>query len=127
VYEGTAYGNKRILDTLARVGVPTQRIVACGGGVRSRLWLQILADVAGIPIELTTVDDAVALGSAICAAVAAQAFPDLPSAAAAMVRRADRIEPNPALSDLYADGYARYVQTYEALAPLFARRAPPSA
>ena len=49
VYEGTAYGNKRILDTLANVGVPTQRIVACGGGVRSRLWLQILADVAGFP------------------------------------------------------------------------------
>jgi FGGY-family pentulose kinase len=121
VYEGTAYGNKRILDTLTGVGVPTQRIVACGGGVRSRLWLQILADVAGIPIELTTVDDAVALGSAICAAVAAGAFSDLPSAASAMVRRADRIEPNAALRDVYAAGYERYVATYEALAPLFAR------
>jgi FGGY-family pentulose kinase len=123
VYEGTAYGNKRILDTLAKVGVPTQRIVACGGGVRSRLWLQILADVAGIPIELTTVDDAVALGSAICAAVAAGAFPNLPSAAAGMVRRADRIEPNPALRGVYAEGYALYVATYDALAPLYARRA----
>ncbi len=123
VYEGTAYGNKRILDALARVGVPTQRIVACGGGVRSRLWLQILADVAGVPIELTTVDDAVALGSAICAAVAAGAFTDLPKAAAAMVRRAERIEPNPALREMYDDGYALYVDTYAALAPLYARRA----
>ena len=51
--------------------------------MRSRLWLQILADVAGIPIELTTIDDAVALGSAICAAVAAGAFADLRAAAAA--------------------------------------------
>jgi ribulose kinase len=123
VYEGTAYGNKRILDNLARVGVPTQRIVACGGGVRSRLWLQILADVAGIPIERTTVDDAVALGSAICAAVAAGAFTDLRSAAAAMVRRADRIEPNAALRDVYDEGYGLYVATYEALAPLYQRRA----
>ena len=123
VYEGTAYGNKRILDTLAGVGVPTQRIVACGGGVRSRLWLQILADVAGVPIELTTVDDAVALGSAICAAVAAGAYPSLQSAAATMVHRADRIEPNPALRDVYAEGYALYTATYEALAPLYARRA----
>jgi FGGY-family pentulose kinase len=123
VYEGTAYGNKRILDTLAHVGVPTQRIVACGGGVRSRLWLQILADVAGIPIELTTVDDAVALGSAICAAVAAGAFPDLQTAAATMVRRAERIEPNPALRDVYDEGYALYIDTYAALAPLYARRA----
>jgi len=123
VYEGTAYGNRRILDTLARVGVPTQRIVACGGGVRSRVWLQILADVAGIPIELTTVDDAVALGSAICAAVAAGAFPDLVRAAASMVHRADRIEPDPSLAGAYDEGYQLYVATYEALAPLFARRA----
>jgi FGGY-family pentulose kinase len=123
VYEGTAYGNKRILDTLAHVGVPTQRIVACGGGVRSRLWLQILADVAGIPIELTTVDDAVALGSAICAAVAAGAFPNLASAAAQMVHRAERIEPNSALRGVYDEGYGLYVATYEALAPLYARRA----
>lgn len=123
VYEGTAYGNKRILDTLASVGVPTQRIVACGGGVRSRLWLQILADVAGIPIELTTVDDAVALGSAICAAVAAGAFPNLQSAAAAMVHRADRIEPDPGQRAVYDEGYGLYVATYAALAPLYARRA----
>jgi ribulokinase len=123
VYEGTAYGNRRILDALARKGVPTQRIVACGGGVRSRLWLQILADVAGIPIELTTVDDAVALGSAICAAVAAGAFTDLQSAAAAMVHRADRIEPNAALRGVYDEGYELYVATYDALAPLYERRA----
>ena len=123
VYEGTAYGNKRILDTLANVGVPTQRIVACGGGVRSRLWLQILADVAGIPIELTTVDDAVALVSAICAAVGAGAFPDLVGAAASMVRRADRIEPDPTLRGAYDEGYALYTATYDALAPLYAQRA----
>jgi ribulokinase len=123
VYEGTAYGNRRILDALAGKGVPTQRIVACGGGVRSRLWLQILADVAGIPIELTTVDDAVALGSAICAAVAAGAFPNLRTAAAAMVHRADRIEPNAALRGVYDEGYAYYVDTYAALAPLYERRA----
>jgi FGGY-family pentulose kinase len=120
VYEGTAYGNKRILDTLAGLGVPTGRIVACGGGVRSRLWLQILADVAGVPIELTTVDDAVALGSAICAAVAAGAFDDLRGAAAAMVARAETIEPDAALRGVYDEGYERYVATYAALAPLFA-------
>jgi FGGY-family pentulose kinase len=123
VYEGTAYGNRRILDALTKGGVPTQRIVACGGGVRSRLWLQILADVAGIPIELTSVDDAVALGSAICAAVAAGAFDDLRGAAAAMVHRAQTIDPNPGLREIYDEGYSLYVATYDALAPLYARRA----
>lgn len=119
VYEGTAYGNRRILEALATAGVPTQRIVACGGGLRSKLWLQILADVAGVPIEWTAVDDAVALGSAVCAAVGAGAYPDLRAASAAMVRRSGRIEPNPGLAGTYDDGYARYVATHDALRPIF--------
>lgn len=121
VYEGTAYGNRHILDALVQLGVPTDRIVACGGGTRSALWLQILADVAGIPISLTTVSDAVALGSAICAAVGAGAFADLRTAGQAMVRLSTTVEPDTALKTVYDEGYERYRETYRALAPLFQR------
>ncbi len=120
VYEGTAYGNRRILEALAGNGVPTERIVACGGGVRSALWLQILADVAGVPIDYTTNSDAVALGSAMCAAVGAGAFADLKAAAAAMTGTERRIEPDAERRDAYGAGYAAYRETYAALAPLFA-------
>ena len=121
VYEATAYGNRRILDMLAGMGVPTTRIVACGGGTRSALWLQILADIAGVPLELTAVGDAVALGSAICAAAGAGAYPDLRAAGRAMVRPATVVEPDPATRAIYDEGYARYKDTYAALAPLFRR------
>src|SRR5947209_13216130 len=93
VYEGTAYGNRHILEKLKSLGVPVERIVACGGGTRSALWLQILADVAGLPLQLPEVADATSLGSAMCAAVGAGAFPDLPTAGGAMVRLASTIEP----------------------------------
>jgi ribulose kinase len=119
VYEATAYGNRHILTRLGELGVPTERIVACGGGTRSELWLHILADVAGVPISLTTVPDAVALGSAICAAVGAGAFADLRSAGQAMVHLGTTIEPNTAFKAVYDAGYARYRETYTALAPLF--------
>lgn len=115
VYEGTAYGNRRILERFADLGVPISRIVACGGGTRSRLWLQILADVAGTAISLTEVPDAVTLGSAICAAVGARAYPDLQSAAASMVRAAQTIAPDHSLRATYDAGYGRYLATYEAL------------
>ncbi len=120
VYEGTAYGNRRILEALRRGGVPTDRIVACGGGTRSALWMQILADVAGIPIEYSSEGDVVALGTAMCAAVAAGAFPDLVAAGRAMTRRERAIEPDPTRSDAYDAGFGRYEATYAALAPLFA-------
>jgi FGGY-family pentulose kinase len=119
VYEGTAYGNRHILEKLKSLGVPAERIVACGGGTRSSLWLQILADVAGLPLHLPEVADATSLGTAICAAVGAGAFPDLPSAGAAMVRLASTIEPDTASSSSYDEGYHRYRDTYTALAPLF--------
>lgn len=123
VYEATAYGNRAILEMLERLEVPTTRIVACGGGTRSALWLQILADVAGVPLELTEVGDAVALGTAICAAVGAGAYPDVRAAGRAMVRPATVVAPNPATRPAYDEGYARYRDTYAALAPLFQRAA----
>ncbi|GHO77670.1 carbohydrate kinase [Ktedonobacter sp. SOSP1-85] len=119
VYEGTAYGNRHILEKLNELGVATRQIVACGGGTRSSLWLQVLADVAGLPITLTMVPDAVALGSAICAAVGAGAFTDLRSASQAMVYPGQVVEPNPGVRAIYDEGYARYRATYAALAPLF--------
>ncbi len=127
VYEGTAYGNRRILDMLRGMGVPTERIVACGGGTRSELWLQILADVAGTPITVPQVSDAVALGSAICAAVGAGAYPDLRAAGRAMVRLGATVEPNRGTRAAYDEGYALYKETYEALAPLFHRASPAGA
>lgn len=119
VYEGTGYGNRLILEKLQTLGVPTSRIVACGGGTRSSLWLQILADIAGVPISLTEVADAVSLGSAICAAVGAGAFPDLLTAGAAMVHPGRIIEPETSTLSIYNEGYERYKKTYQALAPLF--------
>ena len=119
VYEGTAYGDRVILEKLKSLGVPTERIVACGGGTRSSLWLQILADVAGLPIHLPEVADATSLGTAMCAAVGAGAFPDLPAAGAAMVRLASTIDPDAVSSPVYDEGYDRYLNTYAALAPLF--------
>ncbi len=121
VYEGTAYGNRHILQTLSTHGVPTDRIVACGGGTRSALWMQILADVAGIPIHLPEVSDATALGSAMCAAVGAGAYSDLQSAGEAMVRFDRTIEPDVHAAETYDEGFTRYLDTYTALAPLFHR------
>jgi FGGY-family pentulose kinase len=119
VYEGTAYGNRHILEKLGELGVPTTHITACGGGTRSALWLQILADVAGVPLTLTTVPDAVSLGSAICAAVGAGAYPDLQTAGREMVHPGVTVEPDLSTHALYDEGYALYKETYNALAPLF--------
>ncbi len=115
VYEGTAFGTRSILEDLRGHGFEVRRVCAGGGGARSRLWLQIHADVLGRPITVPRESEACALGSALVAAVRAGAYPDVGTAAGRMVQTADVIEPNAAARRAYDDGYGRYVRTYPAL------------
>lgn len=115
IYEGTAYGTRAILEDLARHGLPVTQLIAGGGGVKSRLWLQIHADVCQAPLSIPAETEACALGSAMVAAVHAGHFVSLEEAAASMVRLEAVIEPNQQLSGMYAEGYERYRKLYEAL------------
>jgi xylulokinase len=65
-------------------GAP-QRVVATGGGARSPLWLQIDADILGVPVVTPACAERACLGAAMFAAVAAGRHPTLPAAALAMV------------------------------------------
>lgn len=118
VYEATAYGTRHILDDMIAHGFSPHEMVACGGGSRSRLWLQLHADICGQPIALTAQPDATALGAAMCAAVGAGCFPDLPAAGTAMVQILGRIEPDLATRATYDELYGYYLATYDALRDL---------
>ena len=118
IYEGTAFGNRHILESLREHGVDVTKVYACGGGARSALWLQIHADVAQTPICLTEVPDAVALGTAICGAVAAGAYPSLAAAAREMVHVATEVAPDPSKREIYDFHYDKYVRTYRQLRDL---------
>eukprot|EP00959_Pyramimonas_sp_CCMP1952_P099546 2081141-Pyramimonas_sp.AAC.1 len=58
-------------------GYAPAEVVIAGGATKSPLWLQIHADVAGLPFRLTRCTDACALGSAVLATVAGGGFPDV--------------------------------------------------
>ena len=119
VLEGTAMGSRHIIEDLAEAGFTVEGIYACGGGARSDLWLQIHADITGIPLYLSALThEASVLGTAMCAAVGAGLFPDLKSAAEAMVRIERQIDPNSANHGVYRDLYSHYLATYPALRDL---------
>ena len=116
--EGVAYEMRLNRERLAASGVLFDRLVATGGGARSKLWMQIKSDVLGIPFDALEVEDAGTVGCAMMAGVAAGAFRDLKEAAAAMVKRTDTYEPDPARHARYSDVYARYEKLYAAVRPL---------
>jgi ribulose kinase len=118
IYEATAFGTRHILEDLQSHGFRAGRLFAGGGGAKSRLWVQIHADILGQPIRLPRDGEACALGSALVAAVHAGHFADLDEAARQMVRIADAIEPRHENERLYEDYYGKYRATYPALRAL---------
>ena len=118
ILEGICFGTRLVFDAMAANGYTPEEVVVAGGATRSPLWLQIHADVAGVPFKRTKCADAPALGAAILAAVAAGCYPDVAAAVAAMVHDDSVVHPRPEVHALYAAPYAAYKATYPALKAL---------
>lgn len=121
VLEAVAFMLRRNLELLEGAGAPATEIRSHGGGARSALWNQVKADVCGLPVITLEGEDAAVRGDAMLAGVAVGAFPDLATAAGAMVATRARFEPDPARRATYDDAYDRYVRLFDALRPEFER------
>ena len=118
VLEGVAYGLRDSLELLRDLGVEPESARVSGGGARSRLWLEIVASVLGLPLELTAVEEGAAYGAALLGGVAAGVFSGAEEAVEACVRVRDLVQPNPDWRETYEHGYARFRALYPALRPL---------
>ncbi|MEU8346079.1 ribulokinase [Spirillospora sp. NPDC048832] len=107
--EATAFGTRMIVETFEASGVPVGEFVVAGGLLKNAFLMQVYADVLRRPLSVIGSSQGPALGSAIHAAVAAGAHPDITSAAAAMGRRVpSAYVPDQARADAYDDLYAIY-------------------
>lgn len=113
--EGIAFGTEAIFKAMRASGYQPDEFRICGGATRSDFWMQVHADVSGIPLTVTRVPDAPALGSAILAAVATGEFKSVVEAADAMVKIVRRIEPNMTRHEEYKPLFAAYERAYPAL------------
>ena len=112
--ESTAYGTRAIIEAFEQAGVPVTELVMAGGLTKNKLLMQIYADVTGRDLSLATSSQGPALGSAIHAAVAAGAYPNIYEAAAQMgkVHKA-AYKPKPANTKIYDALYQEYKTLYD--------------
>ena len=112
--ESTAFGTRTIVETFAASGVPVTEFVVAGGLLKNATLMQCYADVLRMPISVIVSEQGPALGSAIHAAVAAGAYPDVRAAGAAMgrVERAKYV-PDGATADAYDQLYAEYKELHD--------------
>jgi L-ribulokinase len=114
--EATAFGTRVIVEAFRDAGVPVEEFIVAGGLLQNTVLMQIYSDVLGMPLSVMTSDHGSALGSAIHAAVAAGAYPDVAAASAAMGRRQlAAYHPDPRRSEQYDEMFADYLALHEQL------------
>jgi L-ribulokinase len=116
--ESTAFGTRRIIEAFEESGVPVTEFVVAGGLLKNTFLMQLYADVIRRPISVIGSEQGPALGSAIHAAVAAGAHPDVRVAAKAM-GKVDRAVYRPDADR--AAGYDRLYDEYVILHDYFGR------
>ncbi|MFQ5857669.1 MAG: xylulokinase [Anaerolineae bacterium] len=118
VLEGVTYGLRDSLALMRELGLSIEQVRASGGGARSELWRQILADVFNTEIVTVNVTEGAAYGAAVLAGVGAGVYRSVTEACDAAIRVTGRTTPG-AAAPVYADYYPRYRALYPALAPEF--------
>ena len=107
--ESTAFGTRKIVETFVEAGVPVSEFVVAGGLLKNQFLMQMYSDVTRLPLSTIVSEQGPALGSAIHAAVAAGAYPDVRTAAAAMGKRVEKAyTPDEEAAKVYDELYAEY-------------------
>jgi sugar (pentulose or hexulose) kinase len=124
ILEGMAFEQRLATEGVEQAtGQRVERYIAFGGGARSTLWCQIMADVTARRVVLAHAPEATALGAGILAAAAAGIYPDVIQAAQAMTRlQPEHYQPDPKRAAFYDRLYSEvYRHLFPALQPLLDR------
>lgn len=108
VLEGVAFS---IRDSYEHMPAPIHNIKLSGGGARSALWSQIIADVTGKTVFIPAVEETGTLGAALNAAVGVGLFSTVEEAVQCCVRISRRFEPDPKNRALYDELFGLYRKT----------------
>ena len=112
------------MHALSDIGIDTSQFIATGGGARSDQWLQIKADIFGIPFVRPRITEASLLGAAILAGAATGVFADADQGVACFVKHERVFDPDESRSRLYAEQYERYQQLFPLLRGFLAELEP---
>ncbi len=115
VFEGVVFGHKLHLDRLLPHRGPVRSVRISGGASKSKVWVQMFADVLQMPIEITEADEIGTLGAAIGAAVGAGEYNSFEAATDAMVRVSRIVEPDKSKAEAYSEKYSKFCKYLEAM------------
>ncbi|MBA4387622.1 MAG: hypothetical protein C0404_06550 [Verrucomicrobia bacterium] len=102
------------IAALRRIGADTTEFIASGGGARSDAWLQIKADIFGVPFIRPRMTEGGVLGAAMLAGMATGCFSSAKEAVGVFVERDRVFEPDATRHAIYREKHALYRQVFDA-------------
>ena len=102
VMEGVGFAANKNFECMKRQGCRFDRMVAAGGGAKSRLWLEIKASIYNCPILVPSEPECGVVGCGILAGCASGLFSDLETVISQQIRYDSEVVPNPAWTERYA-------------------------
>lgn len=120
VLEGVAFALRDGWEIFRSLGVRTERVVASGGGAKSALWRQIIADVLGCDIYPSAMKEQACVGAALTAGIGCGFYADVEEACSAAVRSGvSPVTPIRGNVSVYEERYARFRELYASNRALF--------
>lgn len=120
ILEGVAFGLRDSFEILREMGLPITQVRASGGGARSAVWRQILADVSGYDHVTINVDEGPAFGVALLAGVGTGVWQSVPEACHATIQVVNNTPVKPDAHRAYEPYYVLYRKLYQHLKADFA-------
>ena len=122
VLEGVAYSLLHSKMKLNELGIMSaKRATLIGGGAKSKVWQQVVADCLGIELIITLSSDS-SLGSAMLAGIAMGVFKDANEAVNKCIKVKTTVIPNAENTKEYSKRFEEYVRVHDALAPIYKER-----
>lgn len=119
VLEGVAFGLRDSLEILKRMGLEFKEIRFTGGGSKSNLWRQVLADVFNFPVTRINIEEGTAFGAALLAGVGAGLFGSVEEACRKAIKGVATSKPDLGRAKIYDELYALYGRLYQSLKERF--------
>ena len=119
VLEGVAFALRDSFEVAKSLGIDITRTKICGGGAKSPLWKNIIANVLNIKVDIIETEEGPSYGGAILAAVACKEFKDVKDASEQLIKVVDTVEPEAALAQKYDKKYQIFRKLYPQMKGLF--------
>ncbi|WP_414733666.1 FGGY-family carbohydrate kinase [Acetobacterium carbinolicum] len=119
IMEGVTFGAAHCIKAMADSGYKVEKIYACGGMAQSDFWMQMHADVIGVPIYITKESQSAGcLGDAMAGAVGSGLYASLEEAADNMVEVDKVYMPNQSNYDVYQFYFEKYMALWPMVSDL---------